>query len=626
MIGLLRKPGTARSAAVWVAVAGLAMASGSARPEPKHIVEDPHYGEVLFHFYQRDYFTAITRLLAAREQDRVPHHATEAELLEGGLKLSYGMHKDAARIFARLLDEQTDPALRNRAWFYLAKLSYQRGFPDEAATDLGRIEGRTDEELEAELTLLKSLVALDQGDAGTAIAALEGWSGPDDWEAYARFNLGVALVRAGRLEDGIDQLDRVGRMRARSSEMANLRDKANVAAGYALLHDGGAEPARERLARVRLEGPFANRALLGFGWADVERGAYQSALAPWTTLGEREHTDPAVQEALLAVPYALAKLGAPGRAAQRYEAAIGAFLEQATSLEQAIDEVHRGALLALLGSALQGADGGWFWELSEVPPSPLTRNLSELLASHGFQEALRNYRDLRFLQQNLDAWAQSVGSFEEMLATRRARYERVLPETQSYLAAMDIDALRARLTGLQQKLAQARAQDDGRALATAQELDQLARLAEMSTRIEALGEDSALEEAKTRQRFLQGVLHWELQAAAPARLWELEKSTREVQSALEKTGQRITSLERAQDAALIGFEGYADRIAAARSRINALRPAVAEVLAAQETRLESLAIDALRARQRRLKTYAVQARFSLAQIYDQLASDGGSEP
>jgi arsenate reductase-like glutaredoxin family protein len=380
------------------------------------------------------------------------------------------------------------------------------------------------------------------------------------------------------------------------------------------------------LARVRLEGPFANRALLGFGWADVERGAYQSALAPWQTLSEREPTDPAVQEALLAVPYALAKLDVPGRAAQRYEAAIGGFLEQAASLEEAIAEIHRGALLALLGSALQGADGGWFWELSDVPPSPLTRNLSELLASHGFQEALRNYRDLRFLQQNLDAWAQSVGSFEEMLATRRARYERVLPETQAYLAAMDVDALRARLTRLQQALRQARAKDDGKALATAQELDQLARLAEISTRIQALGEHPALEEVRTRQRFLQGVLDWELQAAAPARLWELEKSAREVQAALEETDRGIASLEQAQDAALIGFEGYADRIAAARSRIDALRPEVAEVLAAQETRLESLAIDALRARQRRLKTYAVQARFSLAQIYDQVASDGESEP
>jgi hypothetical protein len=36
-------------------------------PEPI-VVKDPHFGEVLFYFYQDDYFPAIVRLLAAKEQ------------------------------------------------------------------------------------------------------------------------------------------------------------------------------------------------------------------------------------------------------------------------------------------------------------------------------------------------------------------------------------------------------------------------------------------------------------------------------------------------------------------------------------------------------------------------------
>ena len=39
-------------------------------PEPI-VVEDPHYGEVLFYFYQEDYFPAIVRLLAAQEQGQI---------------------------------------------------------------------------------------------------------------------------------------------------------------------------------------------------------------------------------------------------------------------------------------------------------------------------------------------------------------------------------------------------------------------------------------------------------------------------------------------------------------------------------------------------------------------------
>jgi hypothetical protein len=590
------------------------------------VVEDPHYGEVLFHFYQRDYFTAITRLLAARDQGRVPRHESEAELLEGGLKLSYGMHRDAASIFTRVLDEQTDASVRNRAWFYLAKLSYQRGFAGEAAEALDRIEGRMEGGLEHELKLLRSLVAMERGDDASAIAQLEDWSGPRDWEAYARFNLGVALVRSGQREEGIDQLDRVGDMRVRSAEMANLRDKANLAGGYTLLQAGRPGEGRELLARVRLEGPFANRALLGFGWADLERGAYESALAPWMALGEREPSDVAVQEALLAVPFALSKLDAPGRAAQRYETAIGSFLDQAASLEAAIDEIQRGALLTLLGRAVEGADGGWFWELSDVPASPLTRNLSELLASHGFQEALRNYRDLRFLQDNLDAWAQAVGSFDEMLAARRARYRQILPRVEAYQAEVDPRTLDARAEALRAALGRAETHDDGLALATSAEQWQAEQLQELKARIDALGAHPAAQEARTRQRFLEGVLHWELQAAAPARRWEVEKGLREVEAALEETGQRLAALERARAEAPAGFEGYADRIAAARGRIDTLRPAVAGALAHQQQRIESLAIEALRDGQRRLKTYAVQARFSLARIYDQVASETGDKP
>ncbi|NIW25563.1 MAG: hypothetical protein GWN29_13900, partial [Gammaproteobacteria bacterium] len=64
------------------------------------------------------------------------------------------------------------------------------------------------------------------------------------------------------------------------------------------------------LQRVRLEGPFSNKALLGVGWADAERGDYRAALSPWLELRQRNIIDPAVQESLLAVPYAFSQLGA----------------------------------------------------------------------------------------------------------------------------------------------------------------------------------------------------------------------------------------------------------------------------------------------------------------------------
>jgi len=42
--------------------------------DPPRQVLDLHYGEVLFYFYQGDYFDAITRSLSAQQQQQVPHH------------------------------------------------------------------------------------------------------------------------------------------------------------------------------------------------------------------------------------------------------------------------------------------------------------------------------------------------------------------------------------------------------------------------------------------------------------------------------------------------------------------------------------------------------------------------
>ena len=71
-------------------------------------------------------------LMVSQHFDRVARHADEAEVLRGGMLLSYGMHREAGEIFARLIDKGAPPPVRDRAWFYLAKIRYQRGYLAEA--------------------------------------------------------------------------------------------------------------------------------------------------------------------------------------------------------------------------------------------------------------------------------------------------------------------------------------------------------------------------------------------------------------------------------------------------------------------------------------------------------------
>ena len=102
-------------------------AASSAKIEEPNIIKDLHYGEVLFHFYQEDYFTSIVHLLAARDLNRTSNHRPEDELLLGGIDLSYGLHNEAKRIFNKLLAGNVRETIKNRAYYYLAKIYYQRG-------------------------------------------------------------------------------------------------------------------------------------------------------------------------------------------------------------------------------------------------------------------------------------------------------------------------------------------------------------------------------------------------------------------------------------------------------------------------------------------------------------------
>jgi len=333
-------------------------------------IRDLHYGDALFYFYQDEDFAALTRLLAYEHWSRVPHHVEEAQLLEGGLYMSLGMHNEAGERFDRLLTNDVPTGVRNRAWFYVAQVWYARGYLDKADAALRKVNGRMSPELEAQKELLFGNVLMHEGRYDEAIRLLSTWRGPQVWSAYARFNLGVALVRNGRLTDAEPFLTGVGTMFAATPELAALKDRANLALGFACLQANQPARARPALARVRLTGPYSNKALLGIGWAEAALGDYQGALTPWLELRSRDVLDAAVQESYLAVPYAFSKLSANAQSAEYYESAVKSFDTETGRLDEAIARIEKGDLLETVLAKDLGARYGWFWQLKSLPDAP----------------------------------------------------------------------------------------------------------------------------------------------------------------------------------------------------------------------------------------------------------------
>jgi hypothetical protein len=608
-------------ACVAPAVTGHAATTASDLPPPAKI-RDLDYGDVLFHYFQDDYFGALVRLEAARDLRRFPHHDADAELLSGGLYLSLGLHTEARRIFDRLLAGPVPPSVADRARFYLARIGYQRGYYDEAWRSLQQMRGLLPAPLESERRLLAANVLMAQGRYAEAAAALQTAPG-DDWGPYARFNLGVALVRSGDVVQGQRWLEAVGTMPAATEEQLSLRDRANLALGYAQLQQRAAEPAAAALARVRLDGPFTNRALLGLGWAEADAQRAERALVPWLELRERRLLDAAVQESYLAVPYAYTRLASNGQAARQYDFAVKAYADESRRIDESIAAIRADGFLDAVLDAAPGDDAaGWFWQLQRVPDAPQTRYLYHLLASHEFQEGLKNYRDLRIMQRNLAGWRESLAAFDEMVSTREKAAAEREPKRVERLSATDLDDLTTAQASLEQRVAEIAAGRDVAALATEAEDGQWRKLARLDEQIASLPAGSQREALAERARLLRGALLWQLDAAYKVRLRTVETGLRDTGELLAEARQRIDLVEQAGKAAPSHTAGFAARVRELDHRVNDIGPRIDAASAAQERLLADIAVRELEAQKKRLANYAMQAQFALAALYDGAATGG----
>jgi tetratricopeptide (TPR) repeat protein len=599
-------------------------AAAAREDETGTVVQDLAYGEVLFEFFQEDYFAALSRLLAAQQRGELTHHGAEAELMLGGLYLSYGQHRLAGDIFERLLAQSVEPALHDRAWFFLAKIWQQRGYLGEAEAALTRILGELPEELEPERQMLHAQVLMEQGRFADALAALEAWERPGDaWVGYAKYNIGVSLVRLGEVDAGARVLDEVGQLDVDDPDLDALRDKANVALGYAWLQAERPVEAKPSLQRVRLDGPFSNKALLGVGWADAEGADYRAALAPWIALRERSLLDSAVQESLLAVPYAFAQLGADKQAADHYVDAIEAFSSEIVRLTSSIESIEHGKLITeLLGEREDAANdaSGWYWRLDRIPDSVETRYLYELLASNRFQEGLKNYRDLTQMNRNLDRWVESLGAFDDILDTRQRAYLQRLPAIDGSLSSVDLAAMAQRRVELESRLQVIERTEDVVALGTAKEQETARLLAAMEPHLAALPNDAASDEMRAKHRFLHGLLLWDLQRDYKARLWAQRKALSDLDRQLREAQRRHHQVASSRDDWPEKFVALTTRIEGLRPRVLKLKESAQLALHRQQQFLQGIAVEELTAQRDRLSTYRVQARFALASIYDRAAA------
>ncbi|MBS0378265.1 MAG: hypothetical protein JSS29_07255 [Proteobacteria bacterium] len=592
---------------------------------PTGAIRDLHFGDVLYLYLQNTEdtdFEALTRLLAYQQWNLMPHHQDEVPLLAGSLYLELGMHNEAGEIFARVLTNQVPTGPRNRAWFYLAQIWYARGYYDKADAALRRINGRMSPDLEAQREILFGNVLMHEGRFDEAIAALTNWRGPEVWSAYARFNLGVALIRTKRLNDADPFLSAVGTMLTTAPELEALRDRANLALGFAYLQAEQPARARTALSRVRLNGPYSNKALLGIGWADAALGDYQGALTPWMELRGRNLLDSAVQESYLAVPYAFSKLNANAQSAEYYESAVQSFDAENARLDTAIAAIEKGDMLehVLAKDRNEEAQFGWAWQLKNLPDAPESRYLYTLLAGNDFQEGLKNYRGLVTMSGKLEQHADDMSAFQDMIETRERAYAERLPRADALLASGAVEKLQARDVALENELKGIEARHDVAALGTDEEREQWARIQRIEAGLAGAPDTPDNAEMRERLALVKGVLFFRLNDAYGARAWQEHRGLKDLSLALHEAQSRWIRVERARKAVPQNTGEFASRVTALRQRIDTLEARLVAAEQQQRNYLAQVAIRELEDQKDRLAAYQIQARFALGSMYDRAAS------
>ncbi|MCP5041730.1 MAG: hypothetical protein GY944_11935, partial [bacterium] len=610
-------------------MASAAAAIAFALPARSSTLQDLHFGEALYYAHQERYFEALERLDAEIAQyyrvdepklDSLNHHIDHAEFSVGDFELFYRMHHRAGRAIKAVLEADVDDVVRNDAAYRLARIHFQKDQSDAALRVLDAMTGPVPETIRADVDFLRANVylALDRpADAAKVLQPLQNAKG---LRGFSNYNLGIALLREGKHEEAARQLDRAGRVRSRDRATLAIRDKSNLVLGTLLLEASEFERAQAFLDRVRLTGPFSNQALLRAGRADLSAGRFNRALVPWSILLERDATDPAVQEARLALPYAYGKLDVHGRAAVLYGEAVERFGNELQKLDASIFNIQSGDFLEALVREEIRQDKDWVVRLRDLPEAPETFYLVTLMASHDFQTALQNYLDLEDLRGKLVRWQKSLDAFDDVIRQRRAYYEPRLPDIDHEFRQLDAQ-VRLRLEQrdhVRERLENLLIAPQASFLASAQEQQLQHELDRLESALAASGR-ARPSDLQARIERLRGVLHFRLETQYHERLTQTHAHLRELEADVASLNTRYDAFVRARQAASHSYEGYDAVIADLRERVRTSIDRTRAAMKQQGGVLETVAVEELVARRERLLDYQNQARFAYADSFDRAA-------
>jgi len=394
--------------------------------------------EILFEIQSGNAFDALVKL---------NRNTNKSDLL-----LSYGL---ARQVEIKIdTDADNNPQQRNHDLYQLAKFYNENLQPLKTVQTLQKIQGEINQQDKRPLQQLTAMAYIHVGKYRAAVNILENLAEDNNANMYARYNLALALIQSGNEEKGLSTLDSLGQITDKDSEKLALKDLANLNLGNHYLDKGQPAQAKIYFNRVRMDSPFIEQTLLGTGWAAFSLGKIERAVVPWTLLHSSKMLSESVIEAKMALPYAYAKLGAHGKAANLYGQTIETLEAELSQINTAITLAQNGELEHHLSSTFEAQPKKAYAQLvAHGQQQPFY--LHKLLTDPQFRLLADSLHDLVLSKNRLHQQQHSIDAFNELIFLKQKHYTASQAETEKtifkiYQKIKDLEARAEKLTGSQQ--------------------------------------------------------------------------------------------------------------------------------------------------------------------------------
>ena len=610
------------------------VASVQAKDKPLSSVADLRYGVVLYEYYQRHYHSALTELAIAEERGGIQGHGDHPQLIEGGIKLIYGMEKSASDIFSALLAENHSLESRNTAWFYLAKLQYHRGEYVRALRSLQALELAKKDPLIPQAQSLRASIAIRLGDTATADSLIDDFDDESLPRFYSNYNLGAAFARDGQCDQAIPYFQSVYNIEdsspmRRNKEFLALYDKSLTNAGYCLILLEKPDQAIDLFSRIRLKKGFDHQALLGLGWANAETNQFQAALQPWLYLQQQDSLNQYVLEAMLAVPYAYEAMSENGLALAAYRNAEDTYNREIEVINATLPEIQLLDIPSVISaSGRESAYQGWLdqthdSEGSDIPdayrliPESQRSLLLDLLVQNQFQELVQSMISLDQMEEELSEWAQTVSLFDDLLQARSAVRKSQVAQIEERQFSSVGESLQAVYSDMKQELERVDSESLFFEVADSELIEQLQRLEGAEENYHFISKlEMGDDDQRQRLARYRGVLLWDASESYADNLWEHQKQLKQLEAMLQEYQENQHRLEQAVLNApdVLPFES---RIASSKKQIDEQLQSVVRLKSTVEKVLKRQLSESLVEQKSKLGVYRAEARLAQARLYDQ---------